>query len=643
MKHQSANPKYQDSNLDKDVLEKTTSKSKLRPACDPPHKPLTGRMFFLDLPSNKRTLTLEKDIKSLGGTVEKFFSKEIRYLVSGKPEARHVQRLVQDSPVPSPDSGLSSPHPGSKRDGLGPRGSSLGPADTVLVSRGKTLVKKVVKEQERVQINRILASALEWGVKIIYIDDIISYIEKKKSKLPKESRASHTAKKAAKLETSGGFQKCRAGRISRPFVKVEDSSRQYRPIYLPMATMPVCNFNSAAPCSPFLVGENCKGGKVKERGSCAQRRPRGRKERRRGHEDRRKGGYCECCMVKYEGLKAHLQSEQHLTFSTSEEYLVVDRVISGLTCDLIHIRTPVQRRKCSVSAPLRAPGVVMRRDGGERAVEREGGEVTDRSPVCLSPNAEVRSSGEPLAARKRCREPTQKSGEDPAVRPDVAERSCSKRRTFELSSSSKVALQKALGTSLSSTRPACFSDSLEEDSRPLQRNSSAHPTCQDFRTFESVGTGLNLRSACSLPGANTLQRAQNTNEASEHCDVSHTDFQTAQQTLLDIAECTQISTGRLLRDSGHGPVRTEQPADISHRPITAKQHSSSGECNSSCMDSPCRTLQRKVRVSRSRRRVSAEVPHVEASQSPRPLASDLDLSHFFKSSDSLGEDDFKGF
>lgn len=61
--------------------------------------------------------------------VEKFFSKDIRYLVSSKPEARHVQRLVQDSPVPSPDSGLSSPHPGSRRDSH--RGSSQGPADTV--------------------------------------------------------------------------------------------------------------------------------------------------------------------------------------------------------------------------------------------------------------------------------------------------------------------------------------------------------------------------------------------------------------------------------------------------------------------------------------------------------------------------------
>lgn len=28
--------------------------------------------------------------------------------------------------------------------------------------------------------------------------------------------------------------------------------RHYRPLYLPMANLPVCNLRSAAPCSPFL-------------------------------------------------------------------------------------------------------------------------------------------------------------------------------------------------------------------------------------------------------------------------------------------------------------------------------------------------------------------------------------------------------
>lgn len=39
----------------------------------------------------------------------------------------------------------------------------------------------------------------------------------------------------------------------------------------------------------------------------------------------------------------HLQNEQHQAFSKSEEYLVVDQVISGLTCDFAHISPQVKR------------------------------------------------------------------------------------------------------------------------------------------------------------------------------------------------------------------------------------------------------------------------------------------------------------
>ncbi|XP_016137699.1 uncharacterized protein [Sinocyclocheilus grahami] len=141
-------------------------------------------------------LRLRSDSKQ---TVEKFFSKEIKYFVSSKPEARYAQRLLPDSPAPSPDSGISSPHPSSKRESRVHRGNSQGVTDT-----------------ERVQMNGILANAVEWGVKVLHVD---------------------------------------AERICRPFVKVEDSSRHYCPIYLPLSNTPVCNLRSIPPCCPFLMDE----------------------------------------------------------------------------------------------------------------------------------------------------------------------------------------------------------------------------------------------------------------------------------------------------------------------------------------------------------------------------------------------------
>ncbi|GAA6220684.1 protein DBF4 homolog A [Lates japonicus] len=326
-------------------------------------KPFAGKVFYLDLPSNRTAETLERDIKELGGTVEKFFSKEIKYLVSNKREARYVQCLRQDSPVPSPDSGQSSPRPRSNSHQPGSHGDKIKgmqrQTDTFVTSRGKSLVERVVKEQERVQMNKILSNALEWGVKILYIDDIIAYVQKRKKIVSSLCPATTTVKTNVKAESAAkqGPQKCKGGRISKPFIKVEDSSRHYRPIYLTMPNMPEFNLRAVPPCSPFCVEDkdplgNKQQGHRGVKASASEERAHGRKKNR----DKKRGGYCECCMIKYENLKTHLQSERHKAFSKSDEYLVVDRQVSTLHCSFIDIRTKVKRPKCSVSSVLVAPG-----------------------------------------------------------------------------------------------------------------------------------------------------------------------------------------------------------------------------------------------------------------------------------------------
>lgn len=327
-------------------------------------KPFAGKVFYLDLPSNRVAERLESNIKELGGTVEKFFSKEIKYLVSNKREARYVQCLRQDSPVPSPDSGQSSPRPRSNPHRPGSHGDNIksrsqGQTDTCVTSRGKSLVERVVKEQKRVQMNKILSNALEWGVKILYIDDVISYVQKKKKVTSSQCPAPTAVRANVKTESAAkqSFQRSRGGRICKPFIKVEDSSRHYRPIYVTMPNMPEFNLKTAPPCSPFWVEDKDPAGN-KQRGhrgakaSASEERGHCRKKNR----DKKRGGYCECCMIKYENLTTHLQSERHKTFSKSEEYSVVDRLVSTLHCNFVHLRTQVKRQKCSLSSPLIAPG-----------------------------------------------------------------------------------------------------------------------------------------------------------------------------------------------------------------------------------------------------------------------------------------------
>uniref|UniRef100_A0A3Q2VIS0 Protein DBF4 homolog A n=1 Tax=Haplochromis burtoni TaxID=8153 RepID=A0A3Q2VIS0_HAPBU len=285
-------------------------------------KPFAGKVFYLDLPSNRVAETLESDIKQLGGTVEKFFSKDIKYLVSNKREAKYVNCLRQDSPVPSPDSGPSSPYPCSNPHRPGSHGDiksrSQGQTDTFVTSRGKFLVERVVKEQERIQVNKILSNALEWGVKILYVDDLMAYVHKKKKIIKSWYSSPCFANKRSMFCIPGG-------RIGKPFIKVEDSSRHYRPIYLTMSNMPEFNLKTTAPCSPFCPEE-------KDPPANKQR------EQRYKNREKKRGGYCECCMIKYNQLTMHLQSESHRAFSKSDEYLLVDRLISTLNHNFMHVK-----------------------------------------------------------------------------------------------------------------------------------------------------------------------------------------------------------------------------------------------------------------------------------------------------------------
>ncbi|XP_016381974.1 protein DBF4 homolog A isoform X1 [Sinocyclocheilus rhinocerous] len=612
MKHESFSKcKDRDSKLD--GHNSATSKSKIKPTCDAlQNKLFKGRIFYLDLPWNMKTQLLENDIKTLGGTVEKFFSKEIKYLVSGKPEARYAQRLLPDSPAPSPDSGVSSPHPSSRRESHGHRGSSQGVTDTTAVSRGKSLVERVVKEQERVQMNGILANAVEWGVKVLHVDDVISYVDKRKSKIIAVNSANPVVKGAASIQHTEKnlYHRHNAGRIRRPFVKVEDSSRHYRPIYLPLSNMPVCNVRSLPPCSPFLMDERGKDDpkkRHKEQRSGGERGAQGKKERRRGHEGRekRKGGYCECCEVKFDNLKVHLESKQHQAFSKSDVYRVVDRVTAGLTCDLINIGTHCRRAKCSTSTPVLCAGAMLpvKEDVGSVNggwIQESEGSLLWSSTAKLPLSEQTREK--PLSVRKRSRgqcEFPQSNRDSLFNQSDIPEKSQSKRGSFEWEFHSR----KSEAASLLGRELNCDSNALECRTDQQTRTNPDMHTAQQFseRDIESL-TGIEcFRTNC--------------------CEVY-----------------SQSMPENQVGNSALWPLACKEPEPD--------------------LDSPTNSLQRKVRSVRSRRRKQAPALHIESSKereslsslSPvkpvqeceNPPASLLDLWQLFQSSDNMDKD-FKGF
>ncbi|KAM4792820.1 protein DBF4 homolog A isoform 6-T6 [Cyanocitta cristata] len=271
-------------------------------------KPLTGKVFYLDIPSNVISEKLEKDLKELGGRVESFLSKDINYLVTNKKEAKFAPALGQISPVPSPESapngGNGSPHPSNRKDRND--GSSFKIVDTVRMSRGKSLVEKAIKEQDLIPSGSILSNALSWGVKILHIDDVKNCIEQKKRELYLIKRAGSSSKDVGKQVTA---QKSKS-RLKSPFIRVEDRSRN--------------KINSDKDCGmPVQLPQ----------------------------KDKKKRGYCECCGKKYEDLQTHLESERHRNFAQSTQYKVVDDIISKLVYDFVAYKDDdtgkIKRTKCS--------------------------------------------------------------------------------------------------------------------------------------------------------------------------------------------------------------------------------------------------------------------------------------------------------
>ncbi|NXS52580.1 DBF4A protein, partial [Brachypteracias leptosomus] len=344
------------------------------------YKPLTGKVFYLDIPSNVISEKIGKDLKELGGRVESFLSKDISYLVSNKKEAKFAQTLGQISPAPSPEpahnGGNSSPHPSNQKDRHD--GSSFKIVDTVHMSRGKSLVEKAIKEQDLIPSGSILSNALSWGVKILHLDDVKNYIEQKKKELYLIKRAGNSFKDV--VSRSLPF-------VQMPFVSLTEKTQvRYRPFYLQLAIFPAVNYCVPKPYSPFEVDKKHPSGQKQTQ---SKQRNKINTDKDCGtpiqlpQKDKKKRGYCECCGKKYEDLQTHLESEQHQKFAQSTQYQVVDDIISKFVYEFVKYNDEakkIKRTKCSTGYFSPILGKITRPDELKERLKKQ--RMSLRSYLC---------------------------------------------------------------------------------------------------------------------------------------------------------------------------------------------------------------------------------------------------------------------
>ncbi|XP_072268900.1 protein DBF4 homolog A isoform X1 [Pyxicephalus adspersus] len=300
-------------------------------------KPLAGRIFYLDVPSKVLSEKLEKDIKALGGTVEGFLSKEISCLITSKKEAKSSNALkyscTLSSPEPVQNKGAGSTRTERCRE-ESQAGSSKKKPGMDDASRGKSLLKKVMKEQERLPRNSILANAWNWGVRILHVDAAKLYIEDKKK--------SQQAKKTEVAPKQVRKRRPRAEKLRSPYIKVDDCSGKYRPLVLTLPT-----FRSFQPVAleENLTVENKAPTAKQKKGS---KKTAQNKETNPKVDVQEKGGYCECCLEKYDNLLVHVISRKHKKYANGPNYKDVDELISMFNCDLVDWSVKIQEVKSLV-------------------------------------------------------------------------------------------------------------------------------------------------------------------------------------------------------------------------------------------------------------------------------------------------------
>ncbi|KAJ8364548.1 hypothetical protein SKAU_G00133790 [Synaphobranchus kaupii] len=298
---------------------------------------LKGKSFYLDCVKRRHSALLVEAIAHLGGNVESFLNKDVNIVISGSQEAWQecqpkAARIVAGG-TKGPCSPVSTHHRQSQDSTSSQRSAT--PKPSVCGSRGKALLEKAISNNERCLGSSVLANARLWGVKIVHVDNFLLYIER----LTVATARGKNRKVEKKAGGSSAPKVVKAGGLKLPYLKIEDSSRKYRPLHLQSVVFPTLDYTGRfspfePPAPPPPENEKDQGNhRTRERSadpSTSQGKlpaplpltPSLRRARKKTV------GFCECCQLAFKEQDEHLKSDQHRGFvQDSSHYSVVDQLV----------------------------------------------------------------------------------------------------------------------------------------------------------------------------------------------------------------------------------------------------------------------------------------------------------------------------
>ncbi|XP_054899072.1 protein DBF4 homolog B [Poeciliopsis prolifica] len=292
-------------------------------------KKLEGKTFYLDNVKKRSTTLLLEAIPLLGGKVESFLHKDVTFVVTGSQENLKEEKKGEEKGTnersqqltKKPDNCLSK----DKLPSVNPRLMACG-------SRGKALLEKAMCNNELQQRSSVLSNARSWGVKILYVDDLLLYLKH----LSRES-FSTKPKRPEKSSTKQSVTAVKATALRAPYLKIEDANRKYKPLHMQSVAFPSLYFLGRfspfeSPPPPLFGQGNDKKRENKVENNSKKKSPTQLSCNPSPWRPRRKdASYCECCHETFANLEEHLQSDAHRSFVLDpSNYKSVDQIVAEM-------------------------------------------------------------------------------------------------------------------------------------------------------------------------------------------------------------------------------------------------------------------------------------------------------------------------
>uniref|UniRef100_A0A3B1IKR9 Protein DBF4 homolog A-like n=1 Tax=Astyanax mexicanus TaxID=7994 RepID=A0A3B1IKR9_ASTMX len=364
--------------------------------------PLEGKSFYLDEVKSRPSDVITEVLARLGGKVESFLHKDVGVVITGNREVLTDRLLDQSSAAfgKVKDETVCSSYRQREKDNNDQRlGTSRPP---VCGSRGKALLEKAIRSHEKSQ-GTVLANARSWGVKIVAVENFLKCVDQLTFEL-----STHKSKRnEKKASESSALRIVKACALKADFLKVEDTSRKYRPLHAQSLSLTMLSYTGRftpfePPAPPQTVkkreGELSQDtlGKNEEEPISSYDKPSAPLLHSPSPRPARKKslGYCECCQISYKDQDEHLQSDVHRQFVEDiNNYAVVDKLVDGMTADFL--RCPDQQDDKRITGSPHCPPAPVRpsaqlehltRSETERACQAITNQATDHLLATISTN-----------------------------------------------------------------------------------------------------------------------------------------------------------------------------------------------------------------------------------------------------------------